>query len=160
MASHLPHSKSASVFLGSHHLSDLTAYQSPCQYCHALLQGIFPTQGSNPVLPCCRRILYHLSHQGSPCSPHCDSDVPITFPFPGFCIYIFSAWRIFPLMATWLTYSLSSGSCSVTISEVLFDCSIQNSKPCNYYASFLLNHITWFMYILLFIHCYFIPTRK
>ena len=33
---------------------------------HSLLQGIFPTQGSNPGLPHCRRILYHLSHQGSP----------------------------------------------------------------------------------------------
>ena len=31
--------------------------------CHALLQGIFPTQCSNPGLPHCRRILYHLSHQ-------------------------------------------------------------------------------------------------
>ena len=30
------------------------------------LQGIFLTQGSNPGLPHCRRILYHLSHQGSP----------------------------------------------------------------------------------------------
>ena len=29
-------------------------------------QGIFPTQGSNPGLPHCRRILYQLSHQGSP----------------------------------------------------------------------------------------------
>ena len=27
---------------------------------------IFPTQGSNPGLPHCRRILYRLSHQGSP----------------------------------------------------------------------------------------------
>ena len=34
--------------------------------CHALLQGIFPTQGSNPGLPHCRWIVYHLSHQGSP----------------------------------------------------------------------------------------------
>ena len=34
--------------------------------CHALLQGIFPTQGSNPSLPRCRWILYCLSHQGSP----------------------------------------------------------------------------------------------
>ena len=32
---------------------------------HALLQGIFPTKGSNPGLLHCRRILYHLSHQGS-----------------------------------------------------------------------------------------------
>ena len=30
---------------------------------HSLLQGIFPTQGSNLGLPCCRQILYHLSHQ-------------------------------------------------------------------------------------------------
>jgi len=29
--------------------------------CHALFQGIFPTQGSNPGLPHCRQILYHLS---------------------------------------------------------------------------------------------------
>ena len=34
--------------------------------CHALLQGIFPTQGSNPGLPYYRQILYSLSHQGSP----------------------------------------------------------------------------------------------
>ena len=31
----------------------------------SILQGIFPTQGSNPGLPCCRRILYQLSRQGS-----------------------------------------------------------------------------------------------
>ena len=31
-----------------------------------LLQGIFPTQGSNPGLPHCRQPLYHLSHQGNP----------------------------------------------------------------------------------------------
>ena len=34
--------------------------------CHALLQGIFPTQGSNPGLSHYEQILYHLSHQGSP----------------------------------------------------------------------------------------------
>ena len=33
---------------------------------HALLQGIFPTQGSNSGLPNFRQIIYHLSHQGSP----------------------------------------------------------------------------------------------
>ena len=31
--------------------------------CHALFQGIFPTQGSNPDFLHCRQILYHLSHQ-------------------------------------------------------------------------------------------------
>ena len=37
--------------------------------CHALLQGIFLTQGSQPhllYLLHCRQILYILSHQGSP----------------------------------------------------------------------------------------------
>ena len=34
--------------------------------CHALLLGIFPTNRSNPGLPHCWHILYHLSHQGSP----------------------------------------------------------------------------------------------
>ena len=34
--------------------------------CHALLHGIFLTQGSNLGLLHCRQILYHLSHQGSP----------------------------------------------------------------------------------------------
>ena len=36
--------------------------------CHALLQGIFPTQGSNLGLPHCRQILYCPSHWGSPVS--------------------------------------------------------------------------------------------
>ena len=33
--------------------------------CHALLQGIFPTQGSNLGVRQCRQILHRLSHQGS-----------------------------------------------------------------------------------------------
>ena len=34
--------------------------------CHFLLQGAFPTQGSNRGLLHCRRILYHLSHREAP----------------------------------------------------------------------------------------------
>ena len=37
--------------------------------CQALLQGIFRTQGSNPGLAHCRRILYRLSHRGSRSTP-------------------------------------------------------------------------------------------
>ena len=37
--------------------------------CHSLFQGIFPTQGSNPSLLPCRRILYYLSYQGNPMVP-------------------------------------------------------------------------------------------
>ena len=36
--------------------------------CHFLLQGIFPTQESNPGLPHCRQTLYRLSHQGTTAS--------------------------------------------------------------------------------------------
>ena len=42
---------------------------SPGKYtgvgCHALLQGVFPTQGSNPGLLHCRWIFYYLRHQES-----------------------------------------------------------------------------------------------
>ena len=41
-----------------------------------LLQGIFPTQGSNPGLLHCRQMLYRLSHQGS----HWYS--PLSYPKP------------------------------------------------------------------------------
>ena len=34
--------------------------------CHALLQGIFPIQGSDPGLPHCRQILCRLNYQGVP----------------------------------------------------------------------------------------------
>ena len=47
-----------------------SAWKSPGQNTGAgslpLLQGIFPTQGWNLGLPCCRRNLYQLSHKGSP----------------------------------------------------------------------------------------------
>ena len=36
--------------------------------------GIFPTQGSKPGVPHCRRILYHLSHKGSPFQLLCESN--------------------------------------------------------------------------------------
>ena len=38
----------------------------------SLLQGIFPTQGLNPGLPHCRKILYQLSHKGKPNCLHFD----------------------------------------------------------------------------------------
>ena len=34
--------------------------KNPGVGCHALLQGIFPTQGLNLGLPHCRQVLYHL----------------------------------------------------------------------------------------------------
>ena len=43
---------------------------------HFLLQGIFPTQGSNPGLLPCRQILYHLSYHRNPLLPFC---MPVFF---------------------------------------------------------------------------------
>ena len=43
-----------------------TAWNSPGQNTGVGIQGIFPTQGSNPGLPNCRWILYQLNHKESP----------------------------------------------------------------------------------------------
>ena len=45
-------------------------------------QEMFPTQGLNPGLLCCRQTLYHLSHQGSPI---------ISFSY-GLFIFLISNW--------------------------------------------------------------------
>ena len=66
--------------------------------CHALLQGIFPTEGWNPDRLPCRRILYCLSHQGSPCLPKGrDNYIPVHF-------FIFITWR-------WTGHIVSVPSC-------------------------------------------------
>ena len=71
--------------------------------CHALLQGIFPTLGSNPGLLHCRQSLYHLSHQGSPCDQYVKGLLSSVGPqrpcvsvgFPGCCSL--AGCRITPL---------------------------------------------------------------
>ena len=54
----------------------------------SLLQGIFPTQGSNPGLPHYRQILYQLSHKGSP-------------RILEWVAYPFSSWSSWPRKLTW-----------------------------------------------------------
>ena len=58
--------------------------------CHALLQGLFLTQGSNSRLLCllhCRGILYPLSHRGSPTTtwPHPNLRQSATRRFKNHC---------------------------------------------------------------------------
>ena len=55
--------------------------------CHFLLQGIFPTQGSNPGLPIVDRCFYPLSHQGSQQSSRSCEIIQVS---PG-CRYIIEA---------------------------------------------------------------------
>ena len=65
-------------------------WNSPGQHTGAgslsLLQGIFPTQGRNPGLPHCRRILHQLSRQGSPTWSRCTVLlIPVGFSLLAFC---------------------------------------------------------------------------
>ena len=67
---HLSESESCSVVSNSLQPHGLySPWNSPGQTTGVgslyLLQGIFPTQGSNPVLPHCRWILHWLSYQGN-----------------------------------------------------------------------------------------------
>ena len=66
--------------------------------CHALLLGIFPTQGLNPGLRHCRKILYCPSQQGSPPKPRfmylssvspTGTFLPRSFPLFSFLCFLF-----------------------------------------------------------------------
>ena len=77
--------------------------------CHSLLQGIFPTQGSNPGLPHCRWILYHLSHQGSPRD---------------------SLWSYFLLLSPWKTeHFLLVEGCLLSFPRLHLQCSGHPMHP-------------------------------
>ena len=73
----------------------------------SLLQGIFPTHGSNPGLLHCSQILYQLSHKGSPCT-----------------------------LSIWYKYSVHAYTCLISITGHLLDLetrkSAQNTKMSRY----------------------------
>ena len=72
--------------------------------CHALFQRIVPTQGLNPGPLHCRRILYHLSHRGSPeallCNTNCKliiSQVGLSWDLggkKGMCVFLLKKWLL------------------------------------------------------------------
>ena len=88
--------------------------------CHALLQGIFPIQGSNPGLPHCRQILSHRSHQESlrnvpklkkhrtQCLKKCHQDVACLSSIGSafLCIWLHSQIDSHLDSATWVSSSL------------------------------------------------------
>ena len=61
----------------------------------SLLQGVFPTQGSNPDLPHCRWILYQLSHQEARSCGRMYSNSVTLYQWPGLthnsqsCCYVY-----------------------------------------------------------------------
>ena len=94
--------------------------------CHALLQGIFPTQGSNPGLPHCRRILCHLRHQGTefshlePCSSRTESlwSLPRLFLPSSSTIYL----SVLFWCSFWLFFLCFPSSSSPSSSSLFHSC--------------------------------------
>ena len=62
--------------------------------CHSPLQGILPTQGSSPGPLLCRKILYHLSHLGSPIIMY------IHYMYVYMCVCIYTIFLATPF-GTW-----------------------------------------------------------
>ena len=76
---------------------------------HFLLQGIFPTQGSNPDLPYCRQILYCLSHQGS-------HRISYSKTFLTTSLWNFPNWKVdepwfFSILPPWFSFHFQSRPC-------------------------------------------------
>ena len=69
-----------------------------------LLQGIFPTQGSNSGLLHCRRILNQLSHKGSPVVCVCVCVYICMCVCVYLYIYIFSSYNDFVFISDWLVW--------------------------------------------------------
>ena len=65
--------------------------------CHSFLQGLLPTQGSNPGLLHCRQILYLLNHQCS-CSSFC---LKGTFSFFSSSSFILKSYPAQILLLLW-----------------------------------------------------------
>ena len=86
----------------------------------SLLQGIFPTQGSNPGLPHCRRILYQPSHKGR---PKLGVKLLISFSKKLSLSWISSSWK-----TTTRTFSSVQFSRSV-MSNSLWPNESQHAKP-------------------------------
>ena len=92
--------------------------------CHSLLQGIFPTQGSNPLLLHCRWMLCCLSRQESPQCTYVGAN-SLSLPHP-----------LLPLVST-----------------CLFSMSVSNSCPANWFTGniFLESRIPALIYIFVFL---------
>ena len=89
---------------------------------HALLQGIFLTQRSNPGLLHCRQILYHLSYQGSPSNSSDDTSLKQNTSYIDFTLWfrkllpnfiLGSAVGLHPVLTDLLIWSITEdNTCS------------------------------------------------
>ena len=106
---------------------------------HALLRGIFPTQGSNPGLLHCRQILYQLSYQESLQSLNCVQlfATPWTAARQA-CLSITSSWSLLKLMSI---KSMMASNCLILCHPLLFLCSFFPSI--RVFSSESVLHIRW-----------------
>ena len=105
----------------------------------SLLQGIFPTQGSNPGLPYCRRVVYQLSHQGNPQSIY----LPIYLPIYLLTTYLsICLWRYLSTLSVYLPTYLST--CLPTYLSIYLPICLSTYLPT--YLSYL--HISLTIYLL------------
>ena len=114
--------------------------------CHFLLQGIFPTQGSNPGLPHCRQTLYHLSHQEvlsskeSACNAGDEGDsdwIPESGRSPG-------EGNGNPLQCSCLKNSTDRGAWQDTVHGVMSQTQLSNSTTTVLSYTNLDSHLFWF----------------
>ena len=121
--------------------------------CHALLQGIFPTQGSNLRLLHCRQILYCPNHQGSPqihyqfrsvaqlCPTLCN---PMNCRMPGFPVHhqLLELTQIHVHLSRWCHPTISSSVVPFSSCLQFFPAS-GSFLASQFFASILLDWLVW-----------------
>ena len=123
--------------------------------CHVLLQGIFPTQGSNPGLLHHRLILYHLSRQGSPfCSPtYSKMQKARLVPFlPQLCNQLFLLWTPFSffLKKKIIIYFFFLFFFSIFLNFIFKLYNIVLVSPIQYLKSFKKNnYLLWLLWVFI-----------
>ena len=93
----------------------------------SLLQEIFPTQGLNPGLPHCRRILYQLSHKQSP-------------RILEWVAYLFSSGSSRPRNQTWVS-ELQADSLPTELSGN--ECGLNTENRISYHFTIKQNILLW-----------------
>ena len=90
--------------------------------CHFLLQGIFPTQGSNPGLPHCWRILYQLSHRGIP------NTVVCWLTFLGVILFkLLISFLCLAAFVSQLPHLINWECCSVSFQDLLYSLKVERT---------------------------------
>ena len=96
----------------------------------SLLQGIFPTQGSNLGLPHCRQILYQLSHKG---------DLQILAIIPGDFFPIFNFEHLGLLSWASVQFSSATQLCPTVCDPM--DCSMPGFPVCHQLPELAQTHV-------------------